>query len=132
MINIVNETKFNIPKKVVKNCVAETLKTKHSKAESLSIVFVEPKKIRRLNSQHMGRDSVTDVLSFTSEEDNYLGDIIICPQYIKENFAEFILEICHVVVHGSLHLLGVHHDDELARQKLHKLEYNIISKVTPS
>src|SRR3990167_242258 len=128
MINIINETKFKIIKKTVKNCVKAVLNFKNNNAE-LSIIFVEPNKIRKLNKQHRGRDEVTDVLSFKSEEDNYLGDIIICPQYIKENSVEFLWEICHVATHGALHLLGVEHKTEKARRDMHKLEEKIISSL---
>jgi len=134
---IINETNFRLPQKLVKDCVEETL---GSVDAEISIVFVEPEKIRELNKRYRGQDKVTDVLSFpmpkatalgakTARTDNHLGDIIVCPQYIKENSEEFEWEVCHVVVHGTLHLLGKHHDEESDREKIHKLEQKIIKKV---
>jgi rRNA maturation RNase YbeY len=141
MINIVNETELDIDEKLIKKCARETLKTKKLHG-NLTIILVGEEKIREYN-----KGKATDVLSFESVESaasqseqmgllqfkdsgrgDYLGEIIICPKYIKENVQNFEWELCHAVVHGTLHLLGIHHDSEKTRQKLHELEKNIIKK----
>lgn len=137
MVSTVNETKFDIDTKLAKKCAQETLKTQKAHG-NLTIVLVEEEKIRKYN-----KGKATDVLSFPAagavlasgmgpdsawDKENYLGDILISPKYIKENAQNFVWELCHAVVHGTLHLLGIHHDSEKARQKLHKLEKNIIKK----
>ena len=64
--------------------------------------------ITRLNSDHRGRDSATDVLSFPVDEDGpavgprELGDVVICP--------EFTESLSEAVVHGVLHLTGMDHE----------------------
>ena len=76
----------------------------------LAIVLVDAAEIRRLNREHRGRDTPTDVLSFPIDErgpaggPRELGDVVICPEH-TENLAE-------AVVHGVLHLCGYDHETD--------------------
>ena len=84
----------------------------------VSLVFVETRKIKRLNRVFLNKNAATDVLSFPMREEGadgkfYLGDIVISvPQAFKQCFPEKHglergLEI--LTVHGFLHLLGYEH-----------------------
>ena len=92
----------------------------------LSLLFVVPDHIRRLNARFAGNDHSTDVLSFPMMEDDedgdvVLGDVVVCPHIAAKNAArvghslEHELEV--LVVHGILHLLGYDHQgkDDQAR-----------------
>lgn len=61
---------------------------------------------------------------FLSFSYDHSGDIIICPQKIKENASQFGVsfkkELTRVLVHGILHLLGYEH--EMAERKAKKME----------
>lgn len=137
---IVKEVKERIPRLLLCACVKETIQRYGRNGTcSLSIVFVSQEKIRKLNKIYRDKDAPTDVLSFESEIPNkekkegvvYLGEIIICSAYIRKHAQrDMRWELCHVVVHGTLHLLGKHHEhSEKARQKMHNLEEKIINKV---
>ena len=78
---------------------------------------------QRLNLGFRGRDKPTNVLSFPAspEErvlDGALGDLVICApvvaQEAREQGKSLTSHWAHMVVHGTLHLLG--HDHERARQ----------------
>lgn len=154
---LVNETKERIPRSVLRACVQETVK-QHSRDGifSLNIVFVSQEKIRKLNKIYRDKDVPTDVLSFSTEDgsqseadqlmagakisggesvdggdSSYLGEIVICPAYIRKHAQrDMRWELCHVVVHGTFHLLGKHHEhSEKTHQKMHNLEEKIIDKV---
>lgn len=136
---IVNETKERIPRSVLCACVEETVKQHGAKADyALSIVFVSEKKIQRLNKIYRNLDTATDVLSFASQsfdggdnKEKYLGEIMVCPAFIRsQDTGKMRWELCHVVVHGTFHLLGKHHEhSEKAREKVHEFEEKIIQKI---
>jgi probable rRNA maturation factor len=74
----------------------------------LAIVLVDAGEIRRLNRDHRGRDTPTDVLSFPIDEaaslsgPRELGDVVICPEHTEH--------LVEAVVHGVLHLCGYDHE----------------------
>ena len=97
------------------------LSPKDLKNAYISISLVSDKEIQELNSKHRGKDSPTDVLSFTIEEkmedgNFYLGDIVVnydqAQRQAKEYDNSTEEEISDLVAHGMLHLLGVHHDHD--------------------
>ena len=139
---IVEVNNFALSKKFQKliNKLAKT-SIKYSgfkiKKSQITISFVDKKEIKRLNSQFRNVDKETDVLSFPTlnlipgkrykikefkEDINpqtkhlMLGDIIICEEVAKNNAKEyghsFEREICYLIVHGILHVLGYDHEDE--------------------
>jgi len=76
----------------------------------LAIALVGEGEIRRLNREHRGEDSPTDVLSFPIDEAGFaagareLGDVVICPGHTED--------LDEAVVHGVLHLCGYDHETD--------------------
>lgn len=84
--------------------------------------------VRALNAEWRGKDKPTNVLSFplaqASELENassdgpelMLGDIIlargVCKREAAEKAIPFEAHATHLLVHGTLHLLGYDHDDD--------------------
>jgi probable rRNA maturation factor len=75
----------------------------------LAIEFVSPERIARLNTEHRGRPTPTDVLSFPIDGaaagngvPRELGDIVICPEHTAD--------LREAILHGALHLLGMDHE----------------------
>ena len=120
MIEINNLTTVSIDKKFLKR-VAEKILKKEKKVLEISITLVGPAEIKKLNKKYRKKDKITDVLSFSYD---HSGDIIICPQQIKENASQFGVsfkkELTRVLVHGILHLLGYEH--EMAGRKAKEME----------
>lgn len=90
----------------------------------VSISFVRSAEMRSLNASWRGIDAPTDVLSFecdgldgAGEQDTLeLGDVILCPEVIAAQAADFgntPVEECRLMlVHGLLHLVGYDHMNE--------------------
>jgi len=83
----------------------------------ISIALVDDETIHRLNAQYRGKDTATDVLSFPMEQDirvpglpRLLGDVIISIdtslRQAEAGGRSLDDELCHLVIHGVLHLLG--------------------------
>ena len=89
----------------------------------LSIAFVTPAAIARLNRAHLGHRGATDVISFALAAPPgggaVLGDIYIAPAVARENARRHGVgarqEIARLVVHGVLHVLGHDHPEADAR-----------------
>ena len=81
-----------------------------SPRRDLTIVILGDAAIRELNRRFHHVDAPTDVLSFSAEQENYLGDVVISYETARENAhaAHWRIrdELELLVVHGVLHLLG--------------------------
>lgn len=78
-----------------------------SEIDTINIIFTSSSEIKRLNREFRKKDSVTDVLSFTIEQDPLIGEIYICPEYISKQYP--FEEVLRDILHGFLHLLGYEH-----------------------
>ncbi|MDX8401174.1 MAG: rRNA maturation RNase YbeY [Mariprofundaceae bacterium] len=74
--------------------------------------------VRELNARWRGKDRVTDVLSFPMQEppvhpEEPLGDIVLAVDFVRAEAERLGLpprdHALHLVVHGTLHLLGCDH-----------------------
>ncbi len=78
-----------------------------------SINLADDDELRVLNHDFLGKDYATNVLSFPSDEVNYIGDIAISLTRIKieaeEQNKEFKNHYAHMIVHAILHLTGYDH-----------------------
>jgi probable rRNA maturation factor len=95
----------------------------------LSVLYVSLDHMQQLNKRYAGNDYATDVLAFPlMEEDDedeghqLLGDVVICPHVAKENASklghEIAVELDTLLVHGTLHLLGYDHQNDLDKKKM--------------
>src|SRR3954451_4584090 len=104
-----------------------------SRAVELSVRLANDEEVRALNAEWLGKDKPTNVLSFPMlEEDELqaanisgpellLGDIIVAHGVCEAEAADKGVPIAdhatHLVVHGTLHLLGYdHHEDDQAAE----------------
>jgi probable rRNA maturation factor len=81
----------------------------------ISINFVGPARIQRLNREWKGHDRPTDVLAFAIDPPGgpRLGDVYLCPAVARDQARAFGVpvreELLRLVVHGTLHVLGYDH-----------------------
>ena len=81
---------------------------------SIAILAVDDEVMADLNQRFRGVGGTTDVLSFTIEDEPLEGEIFLSVGQARTattvDGAALTSEICRLVVHGVLHLLGFHHD----------------------
>ncbi len=79
-------------------------------------IFVNKKYILYLNNKFRNKNIVTDILSFsyTNIQNNYLGDVFICPSLILEKSFKkninYFFYFAYLLIHSLLHLLGFNHN----------------------
>jgi len=131
MVEITNTTKSAINETSLKRLAGRFLKEHKAEKKEVSIVFVGEQKMRCLNAAYRKKDSATDVLAFSGEDD-FLGEIIICYRQIERQGKIFgtgakkELEI--ILVHGLLHLMGYTDDTDLKRRRMMELTEQFLGK----
>ncbi|PIW90991.1 MAG: rRNA maturation RNase YbeY [Candidatus Nealsonbacteria bacterium CG_4_8_14_3_um_filter_39_7] len=133
MIEINNLTAEHIDEKLLKKIAEKVLKGEGKKA-SVSVAFINPKKMRELNREYRKKNKPTDVLSFSDGEKDFLGEIIICPKEVRENSKEFKSdfkkELFSCLIHGILHLLGYDHEkNEKRAEEMEKRQEHYLSQI---
>ena len=88
--------------------------------------------IRDLNRQYRGKDSPTNVLSFPQDLP-LMGDLVFAYETIMREAGEqdksFDDHFLHLVIHGSLHLLGYDHVDDGEAAEMEALEIKLLGKM---
>jgi probable rRNA maturation factor len=107
--------------RMVRKIARETLNALGSPDAELSLSFVDDKEITQLNQQYLLRDRPTDVLAFPMREGSFseinphlLGDVVISLETAHRQAADkkhtLAEEVCLLLIHGILHLLGYNHE----------------------
>ena len=109
--------------------IANMLSTKE-----VELLIVSDITMKELNSEHRGKESVTDVLSFPMEapftEQSIfgmpLGSIVVAASMVKEKSALLQHseqdELSLLFIHGMLHLLGFDHEKDSGQMRLREKE----------
>ncbi len=117
----------------------EVLKDRQIEA---SIVLANDDLVQVLNREYRDKDKPTNVLSFANLDAGdpvppqgpvHIGDTILSFQTIdreaKEQGKFFKDHFIHMVVHGTLHLLGYDHEDEDEANIMESLEIRILENM---
>lgn len=138
MIEVYNETNSDAYIKDIENILKLGLKHMNIKDSYISVVIVDKDKIHEINKTYRNVDKVTDVISFAFEDNGgitpdglrILGEIYLCMDKAKEQAIKYghsnKREICYLVTHGLLHLLGYNHEKEEDKKKMRIKEEEIL------
>lgn len=104
----------------------------------LTLRIVGEAEMKELNGRFRNIHRTTNVLSFTADlppqlQLPLLGDIVICAPLValeaREQGKSLAAHWAHLVVHGTLHLLGYDHVDDTEAQLMEQLETTILGKL---
>ena len=144
MVEIQNLTASYVDVSFVRRVVRETLQSSGMYGIiGVGVVFVGTARMRRLNTTYHHENRVTDVLSFPASPtffipkfygESYLGEIVVCAPYLKKQAldtrAPYRTMLAHVLIHGTLHLMGYEHDVGGANStRMHHREEKIMKKL---
>ena len=89
--------------------------------------------LQQLNRDFRGKDKPTNVLSFPSGEDDFLGDVAMSRETLRREAAEQDKDershALHLLVHGILHLLGYDHETDEQADVMESLERRVLEKL---
>ncbi|MFC3561332.1 rRNA maturation RNase YbeY [Pedobacter jamesrossensis] len=104
---------YNLPQKLkVKKWIKATIEREGFNLQELNFIFCSDEYLLGINQQYLNHDTYTDIITFdnSEEEKQIVSDIFISIERVKENARTFKTEpfdeVCRIMIHGTLHLLG--------------------------
>lgn len=116
--------------------ISTALKAQNLEEAEVSLYIVDEDEGQELNKQYRGKDYPTNVLSFPADIPEeigvpLLGDLVVCAPVVEREAREQgktpEAHWAHMLVHGSLHLLGFDHIDDAEAEEMEALETEIIT-----
>lgn len=104
----------------------------------MTIRIVDEEESAELNKVYRHKIGPTNVLSFPYEPQpgiasRLLGDVIICAPVVESEAEKFnkplLAHWAHMVVHGTLHLLGYNHEIDSEAVIMENIETDILQKL---
>lgn len=109
-------------------------------AVEISLLLTKDAHIRELNKLYRNQDRPTNVLSFSADDRDaprpsgapvLLGDIVfgcgVIAEEARRHEKSFSDHICHLAVHGILHLAGYDHETGPEAEEMRALETDILA-----
>ena len=130
-IHINAPDRCSVPKDLLDRALREACRREGVSTVELSVSFVTDAEIASLHARYLGRDRITDVLSFALHGDGEdpLGDVYVGHAQALRQAAEAGVppeeELTRLAVHGALHVLGYDHPEgpeRFASEMFHKQE----------
>jgi len=145
LIKLNNEHKYSIPSEYLLNSWNYTVNKflgLESK-KSLALTIVSKLDMVSISTKYYKKSLLTNILSFpfippsnlslSLEDKNFIGDIIICYDVILEESKiqrkTLFSHLCHLFIHGILHLLGYDHKYSSEMKQMEYLEVSILQKL---
>ena len=99
------------------------------KKQEFSILLTNNKKMKNLNFKFRKKNKPTDVLSFQSNNNIYIGDIAISYEIVnkRSKLSNFFIEFDKMWIHGYFHLIGYDHKKLKDFKKMAKKENLILN-----
>lgn len=108
-----------------------------NRSGEVSVCVVGEDDMAELNQQYRNKSGPTNVLSFPAELPEgvplaLLGDIVLCSPLVEKEAREQRKEIeahwAHLVIHGTLHLLGYDHENDIDAEQMERREIDILAE----
>ncbi len=119
--------------------------TSSARAVELSVRLTSDDEVRSLNARWRDKDKATNVLSFPQLEPSelasleeggpevMLGDLVlahgVCAAEAREKNVAFEKHAAHLIVHGTLHLLGYDHQDDASAEDMESREVRALERL---
>ena len=104
----------------------------------VSVYIVDEAESQSLNAQYRGKNKPTNVLSFPADIPEevgipLLGDLVVCAPVVareaEEQGKSLEAHWAHMLVHGTLHLLGYDHIEDDEAEAMESLETVLITQM---
>ena len=114
-------------KKLIKRWLQGVVDHEKKTLGEISIVFCSDAYLLTINQDYLQHDYFTDIITFDyTEGDTIIGELYISIDRVKDNAIQhkqlFYRELCRVMVHGVLHLLGQTDKTDKEKTKMRRQE----------
>lgn len=118
--------------KIVIDWLNQIAAKNNNKISSLSYVFCSDEKLLAINKKYLDHNTYTDIISFDLSDSKEIdGEIYISVDRVSANAKEYAVsfegELCRVLAHGLLHLLGYNDKNEGQQQEMSDKESMCLS-----
>ncbi len=107
----------------------------HRRGFGATIVLIDDAEMHTMNKMYRSIDKSTDVLTFLSDEEDYLGDIFINVDRLVQQASDYNhslkREFCFLVAHGALHLLGYDHQTREEELIMFSIQEEVLKEIAP-
>ena len=125
------KNKIKNPSNYLKKKLRKLSKLKYfqKKKQEFSILLKNNKKMKNLNFKFRKKNKPTDVLSFQTNDNIYIGDIAISYEIVnkRSKLSNFFIEFDKMWIHGYFHLIGYDHKKLKDFKKIVKKENLILN-----
>jgi len=120
----------------IERWITAALESQQLTEAEVSVYIVDEAESQELNSQYRQKDKPTNVLSFPADlpeeiEIPLLGDLVVCAPVVEREAQEqgktLDAHWAHMLVHGTLHLLGFDHIEDAEAEEMEALETQLIT-----
>ena len=132
-----NSQSLLIPASVeLERWVSAALQSQEFEDAEVSVYIVDDAEGQQLNTQYRGKDYPTNVLSFPADIAEevgipLLGDLVVCAPVVEREAQEQGKSLqahwAHMLVHGTLHLVGFDHIEDDEAEIMETLETQIVT-----
>lgn len=126
--------------KVIAGWVSRAIESARGNCDSeVSVRIVDRDEMQQLNAEYRNKDKPTNVLSFPAgdiaglppDTASPLGDIVVCAAVVNDEALQQGKppsdHWAHMIVHGTLHLLGFDHEKDVDAKAMESLEIEILT-----
>ena len=101
----------------------------------LTVRIVDCEESQQINADYRGKDKPTNVLSFPFQNPPgitlpLLGDLVVCKTVVEQEATEqqkpLISHWAHMLIHGTLHLLGYDHIEDEEAEVMESIETELM------
>lgn len=121
------------------NATLDTAGVEPDSSAAMTVRLVDCDESLKLNTAYRGKSGATNILAFPGPEyvniqpDTEFGDLVICLPLVygeaREQGKDPLAHIAHLVVHGTLHLLGFDHHEAADAKRMETLEIEIMNRL---
>jgi probable rRNA maturation factor len=116
--------------------ISAALQSQDFEDAEVSVYIVDDEEGQELNAQYRGKDYPTNVLSFPADIAEevgipLLGDLVVCAPVVEREAQEqgktLQAHWAHMLIHGTLHLVGFDHIEDEEAETMEALETQIVT-----
>ncbi len=98
----------------------------------LTYIFTSDEYLRQVNVEYLQHDYYTDIITFPYTPGAVHGDVFISIERVRDNAQQYGVsfehELCRVMVHGLLHLVGYTDETDAERNLMRQKEDEYLSQ----